>query len=172
MVYSLRELLNKEEIFVSFKKKEYLVKVWAGLKAPFAKVILAQKCFEPTGLFQDIIRERNIPRIVSAVFVGKDIISWAMLNDETYCMRWIDFDPQEYISLGSIGYYTVPKYRRQGWATIAIKKLDEVVDMILPENSYERYCYMGQFNVKNHQDRVCKRKVLPFGRVEDLSKNA
>ena len=181
MINSLRELLNKEEIISTFKRKEFEVKVWAGLKRPYARILEAQRCYEPFGLFKYIIREKNIPRVVSAVIKDKRIVSWAMLMDESFNMRWFNADPSEYIevhgitykkyysSLGYIGYYTVPEYRRSGYATIALKKLDDVVVSLLPENSIDEYSYFGQINVKNHQDRVCRIKVLPFSSLEELS---
>ena len=183
MVYSLRELLNKEEITSTFKRKDYDIKVWAGFKNPFARVIAAQRCYEFMGLFKYIIQEKNIPRIVAAVIKNKKILSWAMLMDESSDMRWFDADSTEvvetngisyekhYTSLGYIGYYTVPEYRRSGYATVAVKKLDETIVSLLPENRIDDYCVFGQINVKNHQDRVCRIKVLPFHKLESLTKN-
>jgi hypothetical protein len=151
----------------TFRENGYKIKVWAGLDKPFAKMIDNQRCYEPFGLFKYIIRENQIPRVVSAVIKNRKIIAYTMLAEESREMRWFEVDPQDYIPLGFIGYYTVPEYRKNGYATIALRKMDDIVSSLLPESDL-KYCYFGQVNVHLHQNRVCKQTVLPFAKLEDI----
>lgn len=168
---TLREILGNVERCFIFRENGFKIKVWAGLDKSFAKMIDNQRCYDPFGLFQYIIRENQIPRVVSAVIKNRKILAYAMLAEESKEMRWFPVDPQDCISLGFIGYYTVPEYRRHGYAAIALRKLDEVVSDLLPINDL-KYCYFGQANVYLHQNRVCKQTVLPFSKLEDLPRTS
>jgi hypothetical protein len=167
MIYSLRDLLGNVERCYTFREKDYDIKVWAGLSNPFARSINNQRCYEFFGLFRYIVRENKIPRVVSAVIKNRKILAYAMLAEESRNMRWFEVDPQDYVPLGYLGYYTVPEYRKQGYASVALKKMDDVISDLLPESDL-KYCYFGQANVYLHQNRVCKQAVLPFSKLEDL----
>jgi hypothetical protein len=171
MDYVLRNLLNNREIISIAYRQDYEVKVWAGLKHPFARALTAQRCYEPTGLFKDIIWEQSIPRVVSAVIKNKRILAWAMLVSESVNMTYFKVNTKRYNPIGFIGYYMVLKFRQQGLATLALKELDQTVISLLINEKISKYCYFGQVNVRKHQDRVCRIKVLPFSRLEDLDED-
>lgn len=126
MVDWLGELLPKNDFYTKEIVDGLEVELWAGHNNPYSDEIMENELYdEDLGLFQFIVPEKNIPRIVVAIREDKKMICYAMLSNKSEFLPVDSRSP--YRMIGNVGIYTDPLYRSRGYALMALQKMNQYI---------------------------------------------
>ncbi len=124
MTDHLAKLLPEKDLYIRERFKGMTTELWAGYDNPYADEIMENELYDANGgLFQYMVPEENIPNIVVAIRKDNKIVSYTMLSLTTCFLETESRSPFRII--GSIGTYTDPWYRKCGFASIALQRLDQ-----------------------------------------------
>lgn len=149
MVDWLGEILPKNDFYTKEIVDGLEVEIWAGNNNPYSDEIMENELYDADfGLFQFIIPEEDVPRIVVAIREDKKMICYSLLSNKSEFLPIESRSP--YRMIGNLGIYTDPLYRSRGYAMIALQKMNQYILRLTKDYpSSIRYAVRTGYNVVN-----------------------
>lgn len=139
------------------RRSDLAIRVASTTGSFLAEDIERRNMYLPRGVFRRVVKNPDLPKVGSAVFLQGDLVSYAMLFPRHDGASAADEDGL----LGIVGVYTDERMRGRGFGTAALAGIFRSLDYALTNEELKRACVAAESRIVNQVQRVFDIPVIP-----------